>query len=281
MRPFSAILLIFALVIPSFSFAADQAGADQAALVGYSPRASQSEREWEVEVSGDPRSGESAGIHAAACRRGRITWALPTTRTTRNGFWRTSRSGDWTRTSRRSTCCFRRRKCAWSKWSRRRRFTAKLDEPALAVDPTSNQKAEQLPTYNAYSIDGDVTAPLVFRELRAAGGLRKAGPAGDFGERRDRDREVLALVARGQTEGGGGAWRDRLPDLFRAEGRRLRGRQRFPAGPDAQSRRSAARQRDGFCVVESGRSADAGRGRDAGCEAAGRSRKRRASPKFR
>jgi N-acetylated-alpha-linked acidic dipeptidase len=42
------------------------------------------------------------------------------------------------------------------------KFTAKLEEPALAVDPTSNQKSEQLPTYNAYSIDGDVTAPLVF-----------------------------------------------------------------------------------------------------------------------
>ena len=32
----------------------------------------------------------------------------------------------------------------------------------LAVDPTSNQTAEQLPTYNAYSADGDVTAPLVY-----------------------------------------------------------------------------------------------------------------------
>jgi N-acetylated-alpha-linked acidic dipeptidase len=42
------------------------------------------------------------------------------------------------------------------------RFTAKLQEPALAVDPTSNQQAEQLPTYNAYSADGDVTAPLVY-----------------------------------------------------------------------------------------------------------------------
>src|ERR1700688_3248498 len=42
------------------------------------------------------------------------------------------------------------------------KFTAKLEEPALAIDPTSNQKSEQLPTYNAYSIDGDVTAPLVF-----------------------------------------------------------------------------------------------------------------------
>ena len=31
-----------------------------------------------------------------------------------------------------------------------------------AVDPTSGQKAEQLPTYNIYSIDGDVTGPLVY-----------------------------------------------------------------------------------------------------------------------
>ena len=42
------------------------------------------------------------------------------------------------------------------------KFTAKLQEPPLALDPTSSQTSEQLPTYNAYSIDGDVTAPLVF-----------------------------------------------------------------------------------------------------------------------
>jgi N-acetylated-alpha-linked acidic dipeptidase len=41
-------------------------------------------------------------------------------------------------------------------------FRAKLEEPTLALDPTSGQKSEQLPTYNAYSVDGDVTAPLVF-----------------------------------------------------------------------------------------------------------------------
>lgn len=42
------------------------------------------------------------------------------------------------------------------------KFTATLREPAESVDPTSNQHDEQLPTYNAYSIDGDVTAPLVY-----------------------------------------------------------------------------------------------------------------------
>jgi N-acetylated-alpha-linked acidic dipeptidase len=42
------------------------------------------------------------------------------------------------------------------------KFVAKLQEPALKEDPTSDQQSEQLPTYNVYSIDGDVTAPLVY-----------------------------------------------------------------------------------------------------------------------
>src|SRR5271170_7742304 len=42
------------------------------------------------------------------------------------------------------------------------KFTAKLQEPVVSVDPTSNQTSEQLPTFNAYSRDGDVTAPLVY-----------------------------------------------------------------------------------------------------------------------
>ena len=41
-------------------------------------------------------------------------------------------------------------------------YRAKLQEPVLPIDPTSSQTAEQLPTYNAYSADGDVTAPLVY-----------------------------------------------------------------------------------------------------------------------
>ncbi|HEY6768028.1 MAG TPA: folate hydrolase, partial [Candidatus Sulfotelmatobacter sp.] len=42
------------------------------------------------------------------------------------------------------------------------KFEATLDEPIVKIDPTSDQKKEQLPTYNAYSRDGDVTAPLVY-----------------------------------------------------------------------------------------------------------------------
>ena len=41
-------------------------------------------------------------------------------------------------------------------------FRASLQEPPIAADPTSSQTSEELPTYNAYSADGDVTAPLVY-----------------------------------------------------------------------------------------------------------------------
>ena len=41
------------------------------------------------------------------------------------------------------------------------RYVALLREPALAQDPTSGQ-IDQLPTFNAYSADGDVTGDLVY-----------------------------------------------------------------------------------------------------------------------
>jgi N-acetylated-alpha-linked acidic dipeptidase len=43
-----------------------------------------------------------------------------------------------------------------------KRFRAALFEPPVAGDITSTQTDEQLATYNAYSKDGDVTAPLVY-----------------------------------------------------------------------------------------------------------------------
>lgn len=41
-------------------------------------------------------------------------------------------------------------------------YTAKLTEPPLPEDSTSGQQREQLPTYNAYSADGDVTGELIY-----------------------------------------------------------------------------------------------------------------------
>lgn len=41
-------------------------------------------------------------------------------------------------------------------------YKAKLEEPVVPGDKYTTQRAEQLPTYNAYSADGDVSAELVF-----------------------------------------------------------------------------------------------------------------------
>lgn len=43
-----------------------------------------------------------------------------------------------------------------------RPYKAKLEEPVIAGDEYTKQKDEQLPSYNAFSADGDVTAELVF-----------------------------------------------------------------------------------------------------------------------
>jgi len=43
-----------------------------------------------------------------------------------------------------------------------KKFTASLKEPALKEDATSGQLSTQLPVYNCWSADGDVTAALVF-----------------------------------------------------------------------------------------------------------------------
>lgn len=42
------------------------------------------------------------------------------------------------------------------------KFTASLSEPPLPEDTTSGQTGEQLPLYNAYSVDGDVTGQVVY-----------------------------------------------------------------------------------------------------------------------
>src|SRR6185436_12992042 len=46
--------------------------------------------------------------------------------------------------------------------SRRLAFVAALEEEAVPGDSTFGPREEQLPPYNAYSIDGDVTGELIY-----------------------------------------------------------------------------------------------------------------------
>ena len=86
-------------------------------------------------------------------------------------------------------------------------FTATLREPALAEDATSGQSKEQLPTYNAYSIDGDVTGDLVYVNFGVPERLRRARPA------RHRRASGKIVIARY-----GGSWRGIKPKVAAEHG---------------------------------------------------------------
>ena len=146
-------------------------------------------------------------------------------------------------------------------------FVAKLQEPPLSVDPTSQQTAEQLPTYNAYSVDGDVTGPLVYV---------------NYGMRDDYEQlERLGVSVKGAIVIAryGGGWRGIKPKVAAEHGAvgciiysdpREDGYfegQDFPAGP---YRPEEGVQRGSVMDTEyPGDPLDSGRGRDQGCQAPG------------
>jgi len=156
MRRLAAVLLIASLSFPFLAF-----GSDETALIGYSPRSSQAEREWEAKFRAipDPPNIREFMRHLSARPH-----HVGSPYDKENAEWILARFREWGFEAHIETfdVLFPTPKVRLLEMVEPTKFTAKLEEPALAVDPTSNQKSEQLPTYNAYSIDGDVTAPLVF-----------------------------------------------------------------------------------------------------------------------
>ncbi len=85
-------------------------------------------------------------------------------------------------------------------------FTASLAEPPLAEDASSGQTAEQLPPYNAYSIDGDVEGELVYVNY---------GVPEDYEELAKRDIEVAGKIVMARY---GGSWRGIKPKVAAEHG---------------------------------------------------------------
>ena len=155
MRRSAAVVLILILIVPSQLFGADQT------LVGYSPRSSQVERDWETKFRAIP---DPANLREYMKRLSARPHHVGSPYDKDNSEWILARFKEWGLDAHIETfqVLFPTPKVRLVEMVEPSKFTAKLEEPALAIDPTSNQKNEQLPTYNAYSIDGDVTAPLVF-----------------------------------------------------------------------------------------------------------------------
>jgi N-acetylated-alpha-linked acidic dipeptidase len=85
-------------------------------------------------------------------------------------------------------------------------YRARLSEPPLKEDSTSSQTAEQLPTYNAYSVDGDVTGQLVYVNYGVPRDYEKL-------ERRGVDVKGKIVIARY-----GGSWRGIKPKVAAERG---------------------------------------------------------------
>ena len=85
-------------------------------------------------------------------------------------------------------------------------FRARLVEPALAEDSTSDQRSEILPAYNAYSPDGEATGQLVYVNYGIPADYEQLERRGI----RVKDRIVIARY--------GGSWRGLKPKLAAERG---------------------------------------------------------------
>ena len=86
------------------------------------------------------------------------------------------------------------------------KFKLRLNEPEVAGDPSSGQQSEQLPSYNAYSIDGDVTGPLVYVNY---------GIPADYDELEERGIDVKGKIVIVRY---GGSWRGIKPKVAAEHG---------------------------------------------------------------
>jgi N-acetylated-alpha-linked acidic dipeptidase len=135
--------------------------AEPAPLQGYSSDSARAERDWEAKFRAIP---DPAALRAYMQRLTARPHHVGSAYDRENAEWILSQFKQWGLDASIETydVLFPTPKERALELIEPTRFTAKLEEPAVAGDATSSQHAEQLPSYNAYSIDGDVTAPLVY-----------------------------------------------------------------------------------------------------------------------
>jgi N-acetylated-alpha-linked acidic dipeptidase len=134
---------------------------DEAPLRGFSDEAARVERQWEAKFQAIPQPDsmrEAMRILSAQPHH------LGSARDSVNAAWILDRFKSWGLDAHIETfqVLFPTPKERVVELVAPQRFRAALREPPVKEEPSTSQQAEQLPTYNAYSVDGDVTAPLVF-----------------------------------------------------------------------------------------------------------------------
>jgi len=158
-RQLAAVLIIGSLFSPTWAQVASSAANEP--LLGFTAASSAQERQWEEKLKSIP---DPKLLREYMQRLSARPHHVGSPYDKDNAEWILSKfqSWGWDAKIEQFDVLFPTPKSRLLEMTAPTHYTAKLEEPALAVDPTSNQKSEQLPTYNAYSPDGDVTAPLVF-----------------------------------------------------------------------------------------------------------------------
>ncbi|HZD30316.1 MAG TPA: M28 family peptidase, partial [Candidatus Angelobacter sp.] len=160
MRRFCAMVSMWGLLFSQGSMAAQQAPAADS-LLGFTVQSSAVERQWEQKFKGVP---DPKLMRDYMQRLSARPHHVGSPYDKQNAEWILAQLQSWGWDAKIETfgVLFPTPKTRLVEMTAPTAFKAKLEEPALAVDPTSGQKDEQLPTYNAYSPDGDVSGPLVF-----------------------------------------------------------------------------------------------------------------------
>ncbi len=140
---------------------AEKTAIETSRLAGYSSASSKVEREWEKKLqTGILRDNLRQDMQHLSARPHHVGSPYDE----ENGDWILSKFKEWGFEAHIETfqVLFPTPKERVVEMIEPTRFRAQLQEPAVPGDTTSDQTTEQLPTYNAYSIDGEVTAPLVY-----------------------------------------------------------------------------------------------------------------------
>ncbi|HLH44083.1 MAG TPA: M28 family metallopeptidase [Bryobacteraceae bacterium] len=157
-----------ALAVLLCAFFASRPGraADLPALRGFSSQSSASERDWEEKFRGLPDRAKIRNYFERLTAR---PHHLGSAYDKDNAEWMLSRFKEWGLDAKMESyeVLFPTPKERLLELTEPTRFKARLQEPPVLGDPTSSQQNEQLPSYNAYSIDGDVTAPVVYANYGA------------------------------------------------------------------------------------------------------------------
>jgi N-acetylated-alpha-linked acidic dipeptidase len=156
-----AVALLPTLIFPPNLLQAQQKPSDDSQLDGYSKAASDTERSWEEKFRALPAPDN---IRENMRRLSARPHHVGSPYDKDNAEWMLSKFKEWGWDTQIENfyVLFPTPKERLVELIEPTKFTASLKEPVIAGDPTTNQTAEQLPTYNAYSGDGDVTGPLVY-----------------------------------------------------------------------------------------------------------------------